>query len=153
MRRLLKTLLVLGAAMVVARLTALIVTRQFDEGSEVSDEFRRVRCMDGLEFTSRSGGLRRARVSVVLGGAKVDLRNAVIDPAGATISLENTLGGLVLNVRDDWAVTVDDVLIGGGETEVRVTSPDELPDDAPRLRVEVVTRLGGTAVTTGKREG
>ena len=149
MRRLLKTLLLLSAAMAVARLTATVVSRQFEEGSEVSDEFRRVRCMDGLDFTSRAAGLRRARVSVVLGGAKVDLRNAVIDPAGATISLENTLGGLVLNVRDDWAVTVDEVLVGGGENEVRVTPLHELPDDAPRLRVEVVTRLGGTVITTG----
>ena len=69
MRRLLKTLLLLSAAMAVARLTATVVSRQFEEGSEVSDEFRRVRCMDGLDFTSRAAGLRRARVSVVLGGA------------------------------------------------------------------------------------
>jgi predicted membrane protein len=149
MRTLLKPLLLLIGGMVVTRLAGLVVSRHFEEGREVSDEFRRMVCFDGLQFTSRAGGLRNAEVSVVLGGAKVDLRNAVIDPAGATILLENTLGGLVLNVRDDWAVTVDDVLVGGGETEVRVTSPDELPADAPKLRVRVITRLGGTVITTG----
>jgi len=149
MRTLLKPLLLLIAGLVVTRLAALVVSRQFEQGSEASDEFRRMVCLDGLEFTSRAGGLRSADVGVVLGSAKVDLRNAVIDPAGATILLENTLGSLVLNVRDDWAVTVADVIVGGGETEVRVTSPDELPADAPELRVSVITRLGGTVITTG----
>ena len=121
MRTLLKALLVLIAGTVVTRLAAMAVSKQFEEGSEVSDEFRRLVCLDGLEFASRARGLRNAEVSVVLGGARVDLRNAVIDPAGATILLENTLGGMVLNVRDDWAVSVDDMLVGGGDIEVRVT--------------------------------
>ena len=56
-------------------------------------------------------------------------------------------------MRDDWAVTVEDMLVGGGEIEVRVTSPDELPADAPRPQVDVVTRLGGTVITTGDGAG
>ena len=153
MRTLLKLLLVLIAGTVVTRLAARVVSKRFEEGSEVSDEFRRMVILDGLDFASRARGLRQAEVGVVLGGARVDLRDAVIDPAGATILLENTLGGLVLNVRDDWAVTVEDMLVGGGEIEVRVTSPDELPADAPRLQVDVLTRLGGTVITTGDAAG
>ena len=38
---------------------------------------------------------------------------------GAIVLLENTLGGLALLVRDDWAVTVDDVVVGGGEIATR----------------------------------
>ena len=38
--------------------------------------------------------------------------------------------------------------MGGGDTQVHVTSPDELPEGAPRLDLRVITRLGGTIVTT-----
>jgi hypothetical protein len=64
------------------------------------------------------------------------------------VLLENTLGGLALLVRDDWAVTVDDVVVGGGENEVRVTPPTDLPDDVPRLDVQVITRMGATTIST-----
>ena len=148
MRALLKALLVLAAAATVTRVAALVVSKQFEEGSEVSDEFRRMSVLDGLEFKSRAGGLRSGEIGVALGGATVDLRDATIDPGGATILLENTLGGLVLIVRDDWAVTVDDTLLGGGDNVVEVTPPTDLPDDAPRLDVQVLTRLGGTVITT-----
>lgn len=148
MRALLKTLAVLVAAAVITRVAAVVVSKQFEEGAEASDEFRRMCVMDALEFTSRAGGLRSGEVGVALGGAKVDLREATLDPAGATLLLENTLGGLVVLVRDDWAVAVDDTLLGGGDTQISVTPPTELPDDAPRLDVQVVTRLGGTVITT-----
>ena len=148
MRALLKALLVLAAAATVTRVAALVVSKQFEEGSEVSDEFRRMSVLDGLEFKSRAGGLRSGEIGVALGGARVDLRDATIDPGGATILLENTLGGLVLIVRDDWAVTVEDTLLGGGDNVVEVTPPTDLPDDAPRLDVQVLTRLGGTVITT-----
>ena len=148
MRALLKALLVLAAAATVTRVAALVVSKQFEEGSEVSDEFRRMSVLDGLEFKSRAGGLRSGEIGVALGGARVDLRDATIDPGGATILLENTLGGAVLIVRDDWAVTVDDTLLGGGDNVVEVTPPTDLPDDAPRLDVQVLTRLGGTVITT-----
>ena len=149
MRTLLKTLLRVGMAVSLIRIAAMLVSKRFEEGSEVSDEFRRVICLDGADFISRAGGLRHAEISVILGGAKVDLRDAVLDPGGATVLLENTMGGLLVLVRDDWAVHVDDMIVGGGETEVRVTAPDELPGDAPRLHVQVITRLGSTVVRTG----
>jgi hypothetical protein len=148
MRALLKVLLFIVGSAIVARVSTYVIARQLDEGSEVSDEFRRVVLLDGAEFTSRAGGLRRAEMSVALGGAKLDLRDATIDPAGADILLENTLGGMLVVVRDDWAVTVDDTLIGGGNSTIEVTPLDDLPDDAPKLRVNVTTRMGGTMIST-----
>lgn len=149
MRAPIKVLLVMVVAGVAARLAAIVVSDRLDEGSEVSDEFRRTVVLNGLDFTSRSGGLRSAAVKVMLGGASIDLRHAVLDPAGARMHLENTLGGLQVRVRDDWAVTVDETLIGGGVIEVDVSSPDTLPTDAPRLHLEVISRMGGTAIRRG----
>lgn len=149
MRRLLKVLGFMAISAIVTRVVTLVVARRSDEGTEVSDEFRRTVAFDGLSFTSRAGGLRDGAVKVVMGSARIDLRHAVLDPAGARLMVENTMGGLSVHVRDDWAVNVEETLIGGGQTDVRVTSPDDLPDDAPRLHVDVTTRLAGTLVTTG----
>ena len=149
MRTVLKVLGLMGLSVIVVRLAATVVSKQFEEGSEVSDEFRRVIVFDGLEFTSRAGGLRSGEISVFMGSGRLDLRDAVIDPAGARLLVENTMGGLIIVVRDDWAVTVNESLVGGGETEVDVTPPEELPEDAPSRRIDAITRLASTAVTTG----
>jgi len=148
MRALLKVLAIVVVSAIATRLAGLVVSRQFNEGSEVSDEFRRMVIMDGVEFSSHARGLRSVEISVVMGGARLDLRDAVIDPAGARVLAENTMGGLLILVRDDWDVTVDDTLVGGGESRVQVTPSEDLPDDAPKLRVQVFTRIGGTAVST-----
>jgi hypothetical protein len=49
-------------------------------------------------------------------------------------------------VRDDWAVEVEQE--GQGGFEVDVTAPEDLPDNAPRLRIHAINRLGGGQVTT-----
>lgn len=149
MRTLPKLLLFIIGSAAVARISGFVIARQLDEGSEVSDEFRRVVILNGADFNSRALGLRSGELSVVLGAAKLDLREATLDPAGARLLIENTLGGLAVTVRDDWAVTVDEVLVGGGETTVDVTAPADLPEDAPRLEIEAITRMGGTVIGTG----
>jgi hypothetical protein len=152
MRALLKMLLLFAVSATVARVTGQLVSRRYDEGSEASDEFKRMVFMDGTEFTSRAGGLRRGAMRVVLGGAKLDLREATLDPAGAAIAIESTMSGVAVVVRDDWAVTVDHELVGGGETQIDVTPPDDLPDDAPTLYLSLLTRLGSSVVSTGARK-
>ena len=151
MRSLSRLLLFAVVSTIATRLAALVVSRRCDHGSEVSDEFRRVVVFSGLDFTSRARGLRRAEVSVIFGGVRIDLRDAVIDPAGASLLLESTLGGADVMVRDDWAVTVKETL-DGGQTDVSVTSPADLPADAPALRISVSNRLASTTIrATGSR--
>ncbi len=148
MRTSLKLALLFIASAAAARVSAFVISRKLDEGSEASDEFRRVVILDGTEFTSQAGGLRSGEVRVVLGGAQLDLREATLDPGGATLMLKNTLGGLQVLVRDDWAVTVEDEIIGGGGVEIDVTPADDLPEDAPRLRISLLTRMAGSTVST-----
>ena len=152
MRALAKLLLFITVSAVVTRVAALVVSKQLTEGTEVSDEFRRVVLLDGLDFTSRAGGLRSAEISVVLGGAKFDLRHAVIDPAGARLLIENTMGGLAVLVREDWAVTVRPTILGGGEVDVNVSTPGELADDAPVVEIDLITRLGGSIISSSADE-
>jgi len=151
MRALLKVLLFFAVSAIAARISGFIVSSQLDEGSEVSDEVCRVVILNGLEFTSRARGLRSMDVSVALGGAKLDLRGALVDTSGARVLARNTLGGLLIVVPEDWAVSVADQLLGGGNTEIDVTPLDELPDDAPKLHIDVTTRFAGTVISTKDR--
>ena len=148
MRVLLKVLTIVAVSAIATRLAGTLAARQSDEGSEVSDEFSRTVVMDGLDFRSQARGLRSGRVSVLLGGARLDLRDAVLDRRGARLTLDCTLGGLSVIVRPEWAVTVDETLIGGGDTRIDVSDPDDLPEDAPRLTIDLLTRLGGSVVST-----
>jgi hypothetical protein len=150
MRTLAKLLLLAMGSAAAAWAAGLLVARRLDEGSAASDEFRRVAVMNGIEFRSLAGGLRRGRIDVLLGGAMIDLREAKLDPAGAEIVAENTVGGLAIVVREDWAVSVDDTRSGGAEVQVEVADPSALPEDAPRLHVKLRTRAAGSAVTTSE---
>ena len=52
-----------------------------------------------------------------------------------------------MTVPSEWRVVVEDRATLGG-VEALVTDPEELPDDAPLLRVEAGARLGGVAIMT-----
>ena len=71
----------------------------------------------------------------------------MLDPAGATLGLAVTLGGVDLVVPASWKVLVERRAVLGG-VDVRVTPPEELPDDAPTLRVTAMARFGGISITT-----
>ena len=148
MRTLLRLALFFITSAIAARASVFVISRQLDEGSEASDEFRRVVIFDGIQFDSQAGGLRSGEVCVALGGAQLDLREATLDPGGATLALKNTLGGLQVLVRDDWAVTVEDEIIGGGGVEIDVTPAEDLPEGAPQLHISLLTRMAGSTIST-----
>lgn len=85
-----------------------------------------------------------------MGGVELDLRGARLDPAGATIDVNATMGGAQIIVPDDWLVRVDTSGFAGG-AETKVTDPADLPAAAPKLRVHVTARLGGTQVVSDSR--
>lgn len=121
--------------------------RRYTEGEAASDEFSLAAICGGAERTSTARALRRGRVVAVCGGIELDLREAALDPDGAELLVQATMGGVQVIVPGTWRVSVDaDAKAGGVETHV--TSPDELPDDAPELRVRAVARMGGVMVTT-----
>ena len=76
------------------------------------------------------------------GGGTLDLRNAKLDPAGATIKTSTLFGGGNLIVPDDWRVETALVGIGGAGDGRPSGNP---PAGAPTLRLEgarPVRRLG-----------
>ena len=124
-----------------------VLARRRTVGDETSDEFAIAVHVGGVQRVCKATSLRRGSVSVVLGGAELDLREATLDPSGADLELSATLGGVNVTVPSDWRVVVDDRARLGG-VEALVTDPEELPDDAPLLRVVAYARLGGVSIVT-----
>jgi hypothetical protein len=114
-------------------------------GDETSDEFAIAVYVGGVQRTCRAASLRHGSVGVVLGGVDLDLREAALDPAGATLEVAATSGGVNLSVPAHWKVLVEHRAVLGG-VDARVTPPEELPNDAPVLRVAATARLGGVAI-------
>ncbi len=121
------------------------LARRRTVGDETADEFAIAAYVGGVQRACRAQSLRHGTVSVVCGGVDLDLREAVLDPAGAALVLSATCGGVNLTVPTDWRVLVENRATLGG-VDARVTPPEELPDDAPTLHVEATARFGGVAV-------
>ena len=136
-----RALLLLGALWAIGQALA----RRQSVGDASADEFELAAYVGGAERTSTAAGLRHGIVRVCCGGVDLDLREAVLDPAGATLELSAVCGGVNVAVPRDWRVLVEDRSTLGG-VDARVPPPEELPDDALLLRVVVSVRLGGVAI-------
>ena len=143
-----------GLVVVIAGLGALgqLLARRRTVGDETADEFTVAVYVGGVQRTCKAASLRRGVVSVVCGGVDLDLREAALDPAGATLALSATWGGVNVTVPTTWRVLVEQRSVLGG-VDTRVTPPEELPEDAPVLEVEASTRFGGVALRAAAPSG
>ena len=115
-------------------------------GDEESDEFRIAAVIGGEEFGCRSASLRSATVWTLIGGAQIDLRQASLDPGGATLDVTAIVGGVQVLVPAHWSVRVESHGMLGG-VDRQVTEAADLPTDAPVLQVTTKTWLGGVQIT------
>lgn len=141
-------LIVLGLLWAIGQARA----RRRTVGDATSDEFELAAYFGGAQRTSTASSLRRGIVRVFCGGVDLDLREATPDPGGATLELSAVWGGVNVTVPRSWRVVVDDRSILGG-FDARTTPPDELPEDAPLVRVRVTARLGGAAIRAADAAG
>lgn len=146
-KRIRKPLMVILVLQAIAYLVGRLLEKRMTSGDEGSDEFRIAAFCNGKGFHSHAQKLRSGSVVARMGGVDLDLRDAFLDPDGATLELNAVMGGIQLTVPDDWAIDIDADTIAGG-FESNVTPIDKLPEDAPRLHVHAVTRMGGALVTT-----
>lgn len=110
-----------------------------------ADDFELVTVFDELDFKSTAHALRHATVETRFGGGVLDLREATLDPAGATLEVTSIFGGGQLIVPETWRVTTAVKGIGGvGDT--RPTR--DLPADAPHLTIEGLTMFGGWGISS-----
>ena len=85
----------------------------------------------------------------MFGGGEVDLRDATLDPAGATLHVSTLFGGGSLVVPEGWNVETSserDRRRGRHAPEGRAVP------DAPTLRVEGTNWFGGWGITSTPHE-
>jgi predicted membrane protein len=110
-----------------------------------ADEVELVASFAPLEYRSTARAFRGGSVQTWFGGGVVDLRDAQLDPAGATLEINALFGGGNLVVPEDWNVETSVIGIGGvGDARPKY----EREPDAPTLRVEGKAIFGGWGITS-----
>ena len=136
----------LMVAMAGAAITALAMKRRLiPNASPNADEVALVAIFEPIAFESHATSFRGGTAELWYGGGIIDLRNATLDPAGATLRVRTVFGGCQLLVPESWQVTTRVVGIGGaGDGRPRI----DRAEDAPRLTIEGTAFFGGLGVTS-----
>lgn len=98
-----------------------------------------------LQFHSTSTMFRGGTLDCWFGGGIIDLRDAILDPAGARLEIRAVFGGGQIVVPEAWRVTTDIVGLGGiGDARSRI----ERPVTAPVLVIDGMVLFGGFGITS-----
>ena len=109
------------------------------------DTVRATAVFGGPHLVSTSARFRGGWLTAFFGGITLDLRQAQLDPEGASINATAAFGGIEILVPRGWRVTLRSTPIFGG-TDDKTDRSVPPPDDAPTLRVDAVTVFGGLEV-------
>ena len=112
---------------------------------EDGDEVRIVAIFGPMAFHSTATAFRGGTIDCWYGGGVVDLRDAVLDPAGARLEIRAIFGGGQILIPDGWRV--ESMVSGvGAARDMRPTR--DRPGDAPVLSLEGVVLFGGFGVSS-----
>jgi hypothetical protein len=109
-----------------------------------SDRVSAVAVLGGVDRRVISASFRGGDVTAFMGGGKLDLREARLEPGvEAILDVTTMMGGFEIKVPETWNVIVDIVpFMGGYEDKTRhPTDPA-----APRLRIRGFVMMGGVEI-------
>ena len=127
------------AVPVIAQLVKRLVP---EHGDERSDHFQIVCLMQGRHWKSEASNLQSGTIVTVAGGVEVDLRGATLAPEGAHLRVTTLMGGIDIQVPDDWHVRLEGRAFMGANDLVRLNDRPGEPD----LTVDCVAVMGGIEV-------
>ena len=107
------------------------------------DTFDRGAALEGLKLRVCSQKFRGGRITAVLSGVTLDLRDAVLCPDGATIHVQSAASGIDILVPSDWDVVCDVNAVAGGVDAGRRPFRGS---GGPKLRVAGTIVVGGLCV-------
>ena len=113
------------------------------------DEIDLVVVMDGTSFASTAGAFRGGRVISWYAGTDVDLREAVLDTAGAHLEIRTVFGGTRVVVAPGVPVRTSGPAIFGGVMKPSVAN--EPASDAPGLEIGGCTVFGGLQIVVAEQ--
>jgi predicted membrane protein len=108
------------------------------------DSFERGAALDELDIRVRSRTFRGGRLTAVMSGVTVDLREATLGPDGATISVQSALSDIEILVPGDWDVVCEVGTVFAGVEGRRFPPPPA--ESGPRLRLTGMVVAGGVCI-------
>jgi hypothetical protein len=141
------SLALLGPTVLIGLGTWLLVRRPGSRPTGRFDEWGLITVFDDRRLRAPAGPLDGRSVTTIFGDVDLDLRAATVE-ARATLTITTIFGDVDLVVPDDWAVTVSGPEIFGG---VHTQLPEESPEGAPVLHLQVVTIFGDIDVRRAPR--
>lgn len=133
-------------SLVVGAIAALQAKRRIvPSAAAEADEVRLAAIFEPLNFHSTATAFRGGDLDCWYGGGIIDLRDAVLDPAGARLRVRAVFGGGQIVVPETWRVTTRVLGLGGiGDARPGV----ERAPDAPHLTIEGLAFFGGFGVSS-----
>lgn len=121
------------------------------EGADVGSMFA---ILSGVKRVAAPEPFLGTEVTVFMGGAHLDLRQATLAPgAEAVVDLFTIMGGCELLIPPDWVVSTPIVTIMGGVDDKRIVPPPPVidsaalpPRSAPRLVIRGFMMMGGVTI-------
>ncbi|MBN8706814.1 MAG: hypothetical protein J0L62_13140 [Bacteroidetes bacterium] len=101
--------------------------------------------LSGSNIRSMSQNFTGGKITVVLGGAEIDLRQAKL-VTGATIDIMVLLGGCELYVPYEWDIDIQAQAFLGGIEDKRLRNQVSSETPAPILRITGTAVLGGIEI-------
>ena len=140
--------LLIGGLTVVAGLGAMAAQRAKREIVPIDDpeanDVRLAAIFEPISFRSTATGFRGGTLDCWYGGGVVDLRKAVLDPAGASLEVKARFGGAQILVPDSWQITTRVTGIGGAaDARPRIERAG-----APHLTIQGTAFFGGFGVAS-----
>lgn len=99
--------------------------------------------LGGFERRIRSTAFQRAELTAFMGGGKLDLREAIMDPGGAVVDIFSIMGGFEIIVPEAWAVDIDVTPFMGGCEDKTLPHP---AGSVPRLTIRGFVMMGGVNI-------
>jgi len=131
-------------SMVVGAIAAMQAKRRIGPSTDESaDELLASAIFGPLAHHSTAQQLRGGRLECWYGGGMLDLRDAVLAPEGATLTVRAVFGGGQILVPADWRV-ISTVRGMGAVSDTR--GPMGIAESAPTLTIEGIVIAGGFAV-------
>ena len=124
---------------------ALVTSRPDTEALVVDDQVRLFAIMGGVDRRGDWTLPRKLRLTTVMGGAFLDLREARFPPGPVDIEIFAFMGGTQIIVPPGLAVQTDGSALMGGFQQVN-RAPSQPDPDAPLLRVHGFAIMGGVDV-------
>ena len=114
-----------------------------DQTADSADYIQATANLGGFNRKCSSQQFRGGDFTAIMGGGKVDLRDAQMEADQAVIDIFALMGGMEIQIPMDWAVEQGFVpILGGYDDKTRRT-----PGKNKRLLIHGTTIMGGVSVT------